>query len=139
MTDRLSPTHRSWNMSRIKGKDTAPELRLRSLLHRAGFRFRLHDRSLPGKPDLVLPKYGATIFAHGCFWHRHHGCAGATTPSTRQDFWLEKLEGNVGRDERNRLALEAAGWAVIVVWECELKSDTAAVLKRISEQLRSAA
>ena len=134
MTDRLSPTHRSWNMSRIKGKDTAPELRLRSLLHRAGFRFRLHDRSLPGKPDLVLPKYGATIFAHGCFWHRHHGCAGATTPSTRQDFWLEKLEGNVGRDERNRLALEAAGWAVIVVWECELKSDTAAVLKRISEQ-----
>lgn len=139
MTDRLSPTHRSWNMSRIRGKDTAPELRLRSLLHRSGFRFRLHDRSLPGKPDLVLPKYRTAIFVHGCFWHRHPGCAGATTPSTRRDFWLEKLEGNVSRDERNRLALEAAGWNVIVVWECELKSDTAAVLKRISGQLRSAA
>src|SRR3546814_18338150 len=98
MTDTISTTRRSWNMSRIKGRDTAPEVKLRSMLHRAGYRFRLHDGSLPGRPDIVLPKYRATVFVHGCFWHRHEGCRNATTPSTRYDFWASNFAGNVARD-----------------------------------------
>ena len=100
MADRISPEHRSWNMSRMRGKDTGPELCLRSLLHRAGFRYRLHDTTLPGKPDLVLPRYRTVIFVHGCYWHRHSGCKYATTPRTRTDFWLAKFQGTVERDRR---------------------------------------
>ena len=126
-------------MSRIKGRDTAPELKLRSLLHRAGFRFRLHVRDLPGKPDIVLPKYRAAIFVHGCFWHRHKGCRNATKPSTRTEFWQDKFDGNVERDRRNRAALEEAGWTVITVWECELKADADRIMQGLSAELREAA
>lgn len=126
-------------MSRIKGRDTGPELRLRSLLHRAGFRFRLHAKDLPGKPDIVLPKYRTAIFVHGCFWHRHEGCRHATTPSTRADFWQDKFATNVNRDERNRTALEAAGWRVETIWECELKADPLGIVQRLSSDIREAA
>lgn len=135
MADKLSRAHRSWNMSRIRGRNTGPEIRLRSLLHRAGFRFRLHVRDLPGRPDIVLPRYRTAIFVHGCFWHRHPGCRNSTMPSTRRDFWKEKFEENVRRDERNRHALEDAGWSVAVVWECELEADAHGVLGRITRDL----
>ncbi len=134
----ITRERRSWNMSRIKGRDTGPELRLRSLLHRAGFRFRLHAKELPGKPDIVLPKYRAAIFVHGCFWHRHEGCRNATMPSTRTEFWKSKFDTNVGRDERNQAALKAAGWTVFTVWECELKSDAPGVVEKLSYAIREA-
>jgi DNA mismatch endonuclease (patch repair protein) len=133
--DSLSREHRSWNMSRIRGRDTRPEIRLRSLLHRAGYRFRLHARDLPGRPDIVLPRFRTVIFVNGCFWHRHPGCRGATTPSTRPEFWQAKFDGNVERDSRNHAALRASGWNVLVVWECELKSEPEAVVERVSFSL----
>lgn len=139
MVDTISEERRSWNMSRIKGRNTGPELRLRSLLHRAGFRFRLHAKDLPGKPDIVLPKYRTAIFVHGCFWHRHEGCRNATTPSTRTEFWQDKFNGNVERDRRNRAALETAGWTVITVWECDLKVDADRIVEQLSTELREAA
>ena len=136
MADTISAEHRSWNMSRITGSNTKPELLLRSLLHRAGFRFRLHAKDLPGRPDIVLSKYRIAIFVHGCFWHRHPGCRNATMPSTRTEFWAAKFDGNVERDARNRAALEEAGWTVLTVWECDLKSDPQAVVTRLSEAIR---
>ena len=139
MVDTISEERRSWNMSRIKGRSTGPELRLRSLLHRAGFRFRLHAKDLLGKPDIVLPKYRTAIFVHGCFWHRHEGCRNATTPSTRVEFWQDKFNGNVKRDRRNRAALETVGWTVITVWECDLKADADRIVEQLSTELREAA
>jgi len=136
MADKLTSERRSWNMSRIKGRNTGPELRLRSLLHRAGFRFRLHPKDLPGKPDIVLSRYRTVIFVHGCFWHQHPRCRNATTPSTRRDFWQAKFDENVSRDARNCADLQSAGWNVITVWECELKADAESVVGHISEQLR---
>ncbi|MBI1314437.1 DNA mismatch endonuclease Vsr [bacterium] len=121
--DRLSKQHRSWNMSRIRGKDTKPEMRVRSLLHRMGFRFRLHRRDLPGKPDIVLPAYGTVIFVHGCFWHRHPGCRFAYTPKSRIDFWQSKFRRNVERHQEVTTALRELGWRVVVIWECETTSD----------------
>jgi DNA mismatch endonuclease (patch repair protein) len=138
MADTISAERRSWNMSRIRGRDTAPEKRLRSLLHRAGFRFRLYSKDLPGKPDIVLPKYRTVVFVHGCFWHRHEGCHSATTPSTRTEFWQAKFDGNVERDKRNKLELEAAGWTVIIVWECDLKADADQIVRQLSTQIRGA-
>lgn len=123
MVDHLSEERRSWNMSRIRSKNTKPELIVRSLLHRMGFRFRVNRGDLPGKPDIVLPKYKTIIFVHGCFWHRHKGCKGATTPSTRRKFWLKKFQGNVERDKRNQRELRKAGWKVIVLWECRVQHD----------------
>lgn len=136
MADTLSPEHRSWNMSRIKGVNTVPERLLRALLHRAGFRFRLHVRDLPGRPDIVLPRYQTAIFVHGCFWHRHQGCRKTTTPSTRREFWQQKFDGNVRRDARHLSQLEEAGWTVTVVWECELEADAEYVASRIGADLR---
>ena len=135
MADALTSERRSWNMSRIRGRDTEPEVKLRSLLHRAGYRFRRHDRNLPGRPDIVLPKYRTTIFVHGCFWHRHEGCSNATTPSTRPEFWKVKFEGNVARDRANTERLSDLGWRVIVVWECDLKKDPGGVLSSINRAL----
>ncbi|MBS7706707.1 very short patch repair endonuclease [Chelatococcus asaccharovorans] len=136
MADTLTSERRSWNMSRIRGRDTGPELVLRSLLHRAGFRFRLHAKQLPGRPDIILPRYRTAIFVHGCFWHRHPGCRNATTPSTRREFWQAKFDGNVSRDARNQAELEAAGWTVLTVWECELKADAEGVARRLASDLR---
>ena len=136
MADTISAERRSWNMSRITGRNTKPELLLRSRLHRAGFRFRLHAKGLPGKPDIVLPKYRVAIFLHGCFWHRHPGCRNATMPSTRTEFWAAKFAGNVKRDARNTATLKEARWTVLTVWECDLKSDPQAVVTRLSEAIR---
>lgn len=122
MVDSLSPTERSERMSRIRSKDTAPEVALRRALHALGFRFRLHRKDLPGRPDIVLPRHRVVIFVHGCFWHRHVGCGIATTPKSNTAFWVEKFERNVARDVRSIERLEAQGWRVIVVWECELGS-----------------
>ena len=121
MTDHLDTAKRSWNMSRIRGKDTKPEIAVRKMLHAAGFRFRLHVKELPGKPDIVLPKWKTVVFVHGCFWHRHEGCKDTTTPKTRTEWWLEKFEKNVANDLKKRRDLEDAGWKVLVVWECEVK------------------
>lgn len=122
MVDFLSPKERSARMSHIKGKDTKPELSLRKVLHGLGFRYRLHVADLPGKPDLVFPKYKTVVFVHGCFWHSHIGCKIATTPKSNTEFWIEKFEKNKERDARAKKALEDAGWTALVVWECELSS-----------------
>lgn len=134
--DSLTPEKRSWNMSRIRGKDTHPEKAMRSLLHAEGYRFRLSDKILPGKPDIVLPKYRAAIFVHGCFWHRHPGCKYAYTPKSRLDFWNKKFEENVTRDNNNLALLQQKGWLPIVVWECEIKRTPGAVLERVSRTLQ---
>lgn len=121
MVDRLSKERRSWNMSRIGGRDTKPELIVRSLLHRMGYRFRLHRRDLPGSPDIVLPRHRALILVHGCFWHRHPGCRYACMPRTRTEFWKAKFATNVDRDRRQIQQLEILGWRVLVVWECQTR------------------
>jgi DNA mismatch endonuclease (patch repair protein) len=107
-------------MAGIGGKDTKPELALRRALHARGFRYRIHDKRLPGRPDIVLPKYRAVIFVHGCFWHRHADCRYAATPKTRPELWVEKFRGNMERDARNLRALQDAGWRTAVLWECAL-------------------
>lgn len=118
--DQISPEHRSWNMSRIKSKDTKPELLVRSWLHRNGFRFRLHVKDLPGTPDIVLPKYKTIIEVRGCYWHRHPGCKFAYTPKSNPDFWNAKFAENVKRDTLTDNALKELGWRVIIIWECEI-------------------
>ncbi|MFW2831556.1 very short patch repair endonuclease [Sphingomonas sp. ID0503] len=123
MADFLSPEARSERMSRIRSKDTSPELALRKALHALGLRFRIHDKRLPGKPDIVLPRFKAVVLVHGCFWHRHGGCKVATTPKSNTPFWQEKFDRNVERDRRNVAALEGLGWRVLVAWECELGSQ----------------
>ena len=121
MTDTLTIQERSLLMAKIRGKNTRPEIAVRSLLHRAGYRFRIHVSSLPGKPDIVLPRFRTVVFVHGCFWHRH-GCKYSTFPSTRQNFWQTKFEGNVQRDKDNQARLTSQGWRVFVLWECEINS-----------------
>ena len=110
-------------MSQIRGKDTKPEMLVRSYLFSRGLRFRKNDRRYPGSPDVVLPKCNTVVFVHGCFWHHHEGCRYATMPKSNVEYWEKKLYGNVERDERNRKELEEMGWVVITVWECELKKD----------------
>ncbi len=108
-------------MSRIRGRDTQPEMIVRRLLHREGYRYRLHRRDLPGKPDLVFPSRRRIVFVHGCFWHRHDCAAGQVRPKTNASFWVEKIRRNVERDRLTRDALKGQGWGVLVVWECEMK------------------
>jgi len=120
--DRLSKNHRSWNMSRIKGKDTKPEMIVRSALHKSGYRFRLHRKDLPGKPDITLPKFKTVIFIHGCFWHRHQECKYCYTPKSNVEKWQKKFKENVARDKKVQSELSKTGWKVIVIWECEVKS-----------------
>jgi len=122
MMDNISKEHRIWNMSRIKNKNTLPEIKVRSLLYGMGFRFRLHRSDLPGKPDIVLPKYKTVIFVNGCFWHVHENCKDSTIPKTNISFWEKKLKGNVERDRKKYAQLEEKGWKIIVVWECEFKN-----------------
>ena len=131
--DRISKARRSWNMSRIRSGNTGPERIVRSMLHCMGYRFRLHVKDLPGKPDIVLPKYRTIIFVHGCFWHRHPACKYAYTPKSRKMFWNTKFRANVARDAEVRNRLAKLGWKVIVVWECELREPGA-----LRERLRTA-
>ncbi|WP_031410490.1 very short patch repair endonuclease [Thiomonas sp. FB-Cd] len=118
--DTVSRQRRSEIMGRVRSKDTGPELIVRRLVHAMGFRYRLHGKDLPGRPDLVFRRRGKVIFVHGCFWHRHDGCVLARLPKSRTDFWLPKLEANKERDERNRRDLKRSGWKVLTVWECQL-------------------
>jgi DNA mismatch endonuclease, patch repair protein len=120
--DKLSPEHRSWNMSRIKGKDTEIEKVTRSVLHRMGKRFRKNKKGLAGKPDIVMTGYKTVIFVHGCYWHRHKGCKDTTSPKTNVKKWSEKFEGNVKRDKRNIKTLEKDGWNVGIIWGCQTKN-----------------
>jgi DNA mismatch endonuclease (patch repair protein) len=124
MADVHSKEIRSYNMSRIKGKNTKPEMLVRKFLFSKGFRYRLHDKKLPGKPDIILLKYKTVIFVHGCFWHGHEGCRYFVIPKTRTEWWLNKINGNIVNDRKKQQALEEMGWKVIHVWSCELKSET---------------
>ncbi len=121
--DSLSRKKRSEIMARVRAKNTRPELRVRKLVFALGYRYRLHDRNLPGCPDLVFGASKKVIFVHGCFWHRHARCVLARLPKSRLDFWLPKLEGNKSRDQRNRRALARRGWQVLTIWECQLKNS----------------
>lgn len=122
MTDVHTPEQRSYNMSRIRNKDTKPEELVRKYLFSKGFRYRKNDTRFPGKPDIVLPKYRTVIFVNGCFWHAHEGCKYFVWPKNNAEFWKNKISGNVERDRRNIELLTASGWHVIIVWECELKT-----------------
>jgi len=121
MADVHSKETRSYNMSRIRSKDTKPEMLVRKFLHKNGFRYRLHVKNMPGKPDIVLPKYKTVIFIHGCFWHGHEGCKYYVIPKTRTEWWLNKINGNINNDKQNIEYLAKIGWTVLNVWECELK------------------
>jgi DNA mismatch endonuclease (patch repair protein) len=135
MADRITKEHRSWNMSRIRGKDTDIEKMVRSYLFSRGFRFRKNDKRYPGKPDVVLPKYRTVIFVNGCFWHRHEGCKRATTPKTNVEFWEQKFARNVARDRATVEQLEAEGWKVLTIWECELEGDAEQETERLLYEL----
>ena len=121
MAEKLSPDQRSENMRKVRGRNTKPEVMVRCLLHRLGYRFRLHRRDLPGSPDIVLPKYKTVVFVHGCFWHGHSCRKGTLRPVTNAEFWARKIDGNIQRDQRNYAALRELGWRVLVVWQCQLK------------------
>ncbi len=128
---------RSEVMSRVRSKDTKPELLVRRHLHARGLRYRLHDKRLPGRPDLLFPSRHIALFVHGCFWHGHEGCKKATIPATRPEFWQAKIEANKTRDVRTKSELEASGWNVIVIWECSLNQSTLDDLARQIKKLRS--
>lgn len=138
MADKLTPEQRSSNMRAIRSRDTAPERRLRSILHRAGFRFRLSQHSLPGRPDIVMPRWRAIVFMHGCYWHGHGCSRGGTGAKSNQDYWGPKVVKTKERDRRNQSELEAMGWNVITVWECEL-SEPEAVRLSIERQIKGLA
>ena len=121
--DRISKEHRSWNMSRIRSGNTKPERIVRSLLHGRGYRFRLHRKDLPGKPDIVLPKYKTVIFVHGCFWHRHKGCKYAYNPKSKVKFWNQKFTQNIERQKEVTKQLRKLKWKVLVIWECEVGNE----------------
>ena len=136
MADVHSPEIRSYNMSRIRNKDTKPELVVRKFLFGKGFRYRLHDKTLPGKPDIVLPKYKTVIFVHGCFWHGHEGCKYFVIPKTKTEWWLKKIEGNKHNDIENFNILQGLGWCVLTVYECDLKTNNLSnTLNRLLSEL----
>ena len=137
--DSLTPEHRSWNMSRIKNKDTKIEIKVRQYLFSKGFRFRKNDKRFPGKPDVVLPKYKTVIFVNGCFWHMHEGCKQGRLPKSNVEFWKEKLERNAANDSKHNQQLIEMGWTPITLWECELKNDFVGALDKVIEQLNAAA
>lgn len=132
MTDRLTQAERSRNMRAIRGRDTKPELIVRRLVHRMGFRFRLHRHDLPGRPDLVFPRYRKIIQVQGCFWHKHGCSVGRREPKSNVEYWTRKRERNADRDRRNRARLVRLGWRVLTVWECQLQDR-----KRLSERVRN--
>lgn len=135
MADVHTREQRSRNMAAIRGKDTKPEIRVRSILHALGYRFRLHRKDLPGKPDIVLPKHRIAIFVHGCFWHSHSCRYGQVTPATRSEFWSVKRSDTVKRDQRKAQALKELGWTVLTIWECETK-DSKSLMHTLMESLQ---
>jgi DNA mismatch endonuclease (patch repair protein) len=136
VADHLSRRERSANMAAIRSKNTSPELAVRKVVHALGYRYRLHDPKLPGRPDLVFPSRHKALFVHGCFWHRHNGCKRATVPQTRRAFWEAKLSNNVRRDRRDRRTLRELGWKVLTAWQCELRNP-AKLRERLDEFLSS--
>lgn len=138
MVDVHSKERRSYNMSKIRGKDTTPERALRSALHHVGLRYRLHQANLPGKPDIVLPRSRVVVLVHGCFWHRHAGCRYATTPATNAAFWQEKFTRTMQRDKEQSVTLAQAGWRVVIAWECEIAADVSGVVERVRRVVLSA-
>lgn len=139
VADVHSAAQRSYNMSRIRGRDTKPELLVRSVVHRMGFRFRLHRKDLPGKPDLILPKHRKIIFVHGCYWHMHRCRYGRVVPKTNTEFWQQKRQGNVRRDRRNLKQLRKDGWQILVVWECWTRHPEERLLPRLESFLHDTA
>jgi DNA mismatch endonuclease (patch repair protein) len=137
MADVHDKETRSYNMSQIKGKDTKPEILVRKFLHSNGFRFRLHSRKLPGKPDIVLPKYKTVIFVHGCFWHGHMHCKYFVIPKTRTEWWTDKINNNIANDKKAEKALRESGWKIIIIWECQLKkSQRNQILKNLVRKIK---
>lgn len=139
MPDIVSPGTRSRMMAGIRSQDTRPEMLLRRALHRDGFRYRLHDKRLPGRPDMTFPRYRAALFVHGCFWHGHAGCRYFKVPSTRREFWVDKIDSNRARDQQVLQALEAAGWRVGIVWECATREKPNASVEQVEAWLRGSA
>ena len=131
MSDSLTPEKRSWNMSRIRCKDTSIEVKVRKYLFSQGFRYRKNVSSLPGKPDIVFPKYHVALFIHGCFWHRHEGCKRATTPKSKMEYWIPKFEHNIANDKKHYKELEQMGWRTIVIWECEVNKNFEETMKQL--------
>ena len=137
MADRLTPEQRHYTMSKIRSVNTKPEIMLRRALWGMGFRYKVNDKTLPGKPDIVLPKYRTVVFVHGCFWHGHKGCISSHIPETNFDFWATKIARNQERDQEVWRQLEAKGWAVIVVWECQLKKAALdETINRVEAEIR---
>lgn len=138
MADRISPEQRSKNMSNIRGRDTKPERKLRSCLHKAGLRFRVCRTDLPGRPDIVFPRQKLAVQVRGCFWHQHHGCSGGRMPTSNMEYWLPKLQRNVQRDAEKDAQLLDLGWQVIVIWECEIQapSDLQGAVREIAGKVR---
>ncbi len=135
MSDKLTKEHRSWNMSRIKGKDTTIEILVRKALFHDGFRFRKNVKTLPGKPDIVLPKYKTVIFVHGCYWHGHN-CKEFHIPKTNSEFWVNKFNRNIENDKKHYAQLQDLGWNVIIVWECEIEKKFEETISRIESELK---
>ncbi len=135
MSDKFTPEKRREIMSRVRGKDTKPEKLVRSLLHNMGYRFRLHRKDLPGKPDIVLPKHHKVVFVHGCFWHGHEECRRAARPATNAEFWNKKIDGNIKRDAQKLEELKATGWHALTIWQCELR-DLEALRGKIDRFLK---
>jgi DNA mismatch endonuclease (patch repair protein) len=136
MADVHSKEVRSFNMSQIRGKDTKPEMLVRRFLHANGFRYKLHDKTLPGKPDIVLPKYKTVIFIHGCFWHGHKDCKYFVVPKTRTEWWLNKINGNIANDKKAITALKKNTWKIIILWTCNIKANKeSATLKNLMRNL----
>lgn len=135
MTDIVDRKVRSRMMSGIKAKDTQPEMLVRRYLHGMGFRYRLHNSKLPGRPDIVLPKYKTVVFVHGCFWHRHSGCALAYNPKSNVEAWQKKFNGNITRDKKNLAELADLGWRVIIIWECNLRKNASEFLTALSNAI----
>lgn len=132
--DHISTEHRSWNMSRIRAKNTKPEVIVRKFLHSKGIRYRLHAK-LPGKPDIVMRRRRTVVFVNGCFWHGHRDCKYFRVPKTNADYWNTKINGNITRDARNYSSLEEAGWRSIVIWECQIKHDREYTLQQLFKDI----